>query len=153
MYVTCRCQDYAVTCRSEKATDNCMKFCESNSDLDAESSDEAELSPLGSSDEAELSPLSNSDGTRSLCNCTNVTVSIIGDSSSDIEVDVGVQVMSKRFDIGDIVNGKINLKDLDRRRLLCYLKNHTIPQPSEVIKQVVVQGKHKVKTLTFQLSG
>ena len=140
--VTCRCQDYAVTCRSEKATDNCMKFCESNSDLDAESSDEAELSPL-----------SNSDGTRSLCNCTNVTVSIIGDSSSDIEVDVGVQVMSKRFDIGDIVNGKINLKDLDRRRLLCYLKNHTIPQPSEVIKQVVVQGKHKVKTLTFQLSG
>ena len=32
------------------------------------------------------------------------------------------------------------------------MKNHTIPQPSEVIKQVVVQGKHKVKTLTFQLS-
>ena len=77
-----------------------MKFCESNSDLDAESSDEADLSPLGSSDEAELSPLSSSDGTRSLCNCTNVTVSIKGDSSSDIEVDVGVQVMSKRILIG-----------------------------------------------------
>ena len=57
---------------------------------------------------------------------------------------------SQKFDVGDILHSKVKLADLSQCE---YLKQHSIPEESDLIRQEVVKGtQNKNKTLVFQLS-
>lgn len=55
------------------------------------------------------------------------------------------------YDVGNIVNGKVKLKDLSKYEKYCYLKHHSVPKRKDLITQEVVRRRKK-KTLVFQLS-
>ena len=50
---------------------------------------------------------------------------------------------SQKFDVGDILHGKVKLADLSQCELHCYLKQHSIPKESDSIRQEVVKGTRK----------
>ena len=59
----------------------------------------------------------------------------------------------QRVDIGDIILGRVQLKNLSEHELYCYLKNHSVLKKEDLIKQEVVKGsQQKKKTLVFQFS-
>jgi hypothetical protein len=59
---------------------------------------------------------------------------------------------SKVIDIGSILDGSVDYNELSPQDFYNYLKNHYVPKRNEVVRQEVVKGKEKKKTLVFQFS-
>ena len=79
-----------------------------------------------------------------------VDSSYVADATNPCTVSVGLPTA---FDIGDVLLGKVKLKDLSFFDKFCYLKHHVMPKEGTMVTQVICKGKDKKKKiLSFQQS-